>query len=263
MPPATQFHDPAQRLRSSIGVLHVQNCTSLPISVIYLHQLLHKDGLPSDRVNCILEDQRGNLWMSTNRGISRFDTVSKTFKNYSRADGLPGMDFTGWLTCFKSTTGRMFFGGFSGATSFCPDKVVDITYVPPIVFTDFGLFGRALEVGSRSPLKKSISYTDKVTLSHQQSTFAVEFAALSYSDNTINRYRYKLDGLDQQWTETGSDQRMVNYAALPTGSYTFHVQTATGQSGWGFSGATLHIRVLPHGGVPGGFGRFLPRHYSS
>jgi ligand-binding sensor domain-containing protein len=168
------------------------------------------DGLPSNRVHCILEDQRGDLWMSTSRGVSRFDPVAKTFKNYSVADGLPGMDLTGWRTCFKSPSGEMFFGGFSGATSFYPDSVVDTAYVPPIVFTDFRLFGQPVEVGRGSPLKKSISYTDNITLSHQQSTFAVEFAALSYSDNAINRYRYKLDGLDQQWNETGSDQRMLN-----------------------------------------------------
>jgi ligand-binding sensor domain-containing protein len=138
-----------------------------------------KDGLPSDRVNCVLEDQRGNLWMSTNRGISRFDPGANTFKNYSTADGLPGMDFTGWLTCSKGATGRMYFGGFSGATSFYPDRVVDSAYVPPIVFTDFRLSGRSVEVGGGSPLKKSISYTDNITLSHQQSTIAVEFAALS------------------------------------------------------------------------------------
>lgn len=204
-----------------------------------------KDGLPSDRVNCILEDPRGNLWMSTNRGVSRFDPVAKTFKNYSTADGLPGMDFTGWLTCSKGPAGRMFFGGFSGATSFYPDKVVDSAYVPPIVFTDFRLFGQPVEVGPASPLKKSISYADNIALSHQQSTFSVEFAALSFTDTTINRYRYRLDGVDPQWNETGSDQRMVNYAALPAGDYTFHVQTATGQSDWGLPGATLRIKVFP------------------
>ena len=204
-----------------------------------------KDGLPSNRVNCILEDQRGDLWMSTNRGISRFDPVAKIFKNYSTADGLPGMDFTGWLTCFKGTTGKMFFGGFSGATHFYPDSVVDSEYVPPVVFTDFRLFGQPVEVGSGSPLKKSISYADHITLSHLQSIFSVEFAALSYSDTSLNRYRYKLEGLDLQWTETGTDQRAVNYTALPAGKYTFHVQTATGQSDWGRPGATLHIRVLP------------------
>jgi signal transduction histidine kinase/ligand-binding sensor domain-containing protein len=203
-----------------------------------------KDGLASDRVHCLLEDPRGNLWMSTSRGISRFDPVVGRFKNYSTADGLPGMDFTGWLTCSTGTSGRMYFGGFSGATSFYPDRVVDNTYVPPIVFTDFHLFGRPVEVGGDSPLKKAIGYTDNITLTHQQNMLAVEFAALNYSDNTI-RYRYMVDGLDQQWTETGGDQRIVRYASVPPGDYTLHVQAATGQSGWGFPGGTLHIRVLP------------------
>ena len=204
-----------------------------------------KDGLPSDRVNCILEDHRGNLWMSTNRGISRFDPVASKFKNYFTSDGLPGMDFTGWLTCSTGTTGRMFFGGFSGATSFYPDRVVDNSYVPPIVFTDFRLFGRPVEIGSGSPLTKSISYADNIRLSHRQSTFSVEFAALSYSDALTTRYRYRLDGVDSAWDETANDQRMVNYTALPAGDYTLHVQAATGQSGWGLPGATLHIQVLP------------------
>jgi signal transduction histidine kinase/ligand-binding sensor domain-containing protein len=204
-----------------------------------------KDGLPSNRVSCILEDQQGDLWMSTSRGLSRFDPLAKIFKNYSVADGLPGMDLTGWRTCFKSPSGEMFFGGFSGATSFYPDRVVDSAYIPPIVFTDFRLFGETVEVGSGSPLKKSISYADSITLSHDQSTFSLEFAALGSSAASIDRYRYKLDGLDQQWNVTGSDQRMVNYAALPAGDYAFHVQTATGQSGWGRPGATLRIQILP------------------
>ena len=204
-----------------------------------------KDGLPSNRVHCILEDERGDLWMSTNKGLSRLDSVTKTFKNYSASDGLPGMDLTGWLTCFRSPTGEMFFGGFSGATAFYPDRVVDIPYVPPIVFTDFRLSGHSVEVGPGSPLKKSINYAENLTLTHTQNTFSLEFAALDYSNLSSNRYRYRLDGLDSQWNEAPADQRVVNYTALPAGKYTFHVEMATGQSGWSASGATLHIEVLP------------------
>lgn len=85
----------------------------------------------------------------------------------------------------------------------------DRAYVPPIVFTDFRVFGEPVEMGSGSPLKKSISYEDDITLSHAQSTFSVEF-----SDSFTNRYRYQLDGVDPRWNETGNDQRMVNYASL-------------------------------------------------
>ena len=203
-----------------------------------------KDGLPSNAVSCILEDRLGKLWMSTNRGLSRLDPLTTTFKNYSTADGLPGMDLTGWGTCFKSPSGEMFFGGFSGATTFRPDRIVDSLEVPPIVFTDFRLSGRSAEIGGNSPLKKSITYTHTLALSHNQNNFSLEFAALTFSSMST-RYRYKLDGLDPGWNETGSDQRTVNYTALPAGAYTFRVQIATGQGGWSEPGASLGIKVLP------------------
>jgi streptogramin lyase len=119
-----------------------------------------RDGLAGNVVSCILEDVRGDLWMGTNNGVSRFDPLRKTFKNYTVIDGLPGPDLTGWGACYKSPTGEMFFGGFSGATAFHPDKVVDSSYVPPITLTDFGYRPRVEVVSvhrltrrSRTPLR--------------------------------------------------------------------------------------------------------------
>ena len=98
--------------------------------------------------------------MGTNQGVSSFDPLTKRFNNYTSADGLPGADLTGWGACFKSADGKMFFGGFSGATAFYPDKVTDSHYVPPVVLTDFRLSGAPVEVGAGSPLEKSITYAN-------------------------------------------------------------------------------------------------------
>src|SRR6201998_2960025 len=127
------------------------------------------------------------------------------FKNYSAADGLPGSDLTGWGACFKSSSGEMFFGGFSGGIAFHSDKVVDSPYVPPVVLTDFRLFNRSVRVGSDSPLRKSIGYTSALSLSHEQNVLSIEFSALSYFNAATNRYRYKLEGLDREWHEVGSN----------------------------------------------------------
>ena len=162
-----------------------------------------RDGLAGNVVGCILEDERGDLWMSTNRGVSRFDPLRKTFKNYTVIDGLPGLDLTGWGACYKSRNGEMFFGGFSGATAFHPDKVVDRTYVPPIVLTDFRLFGARVELGAGSPLEKSISHTTALTLPTNKTVFSLEFSALSYLDSATNRYRYQLEGLDPTVERSG------------------------------------------------------------
>jgi signal transduction histidine kinase/ligand-binding sensor domain-containing protein len=204
-----------------------------------------KDGLPSNAVSCILEDQFGMLWMSTNRGLSRFDPLVKKFTNYSTVDGLPGNDFTGWDACFKSPSGEMFFGGFSGGVAFFPDKVINTSYPLPLVLTDFQLAGHSVEVGANSPLGKSISYTNDVTLTHDQNMFSLSFAALTYFNPDANRYRYKLDRLDRDWIEVGSDRRLASYTTLPAGKYTFHVQSATRQGVWNEPGVALGITILP------------------
>ena len=204
-----------------------------------------QDGLSGNDVSCILEDERGHLWMSTNNGLSVFDPSKQTFKNYSTADGLPGADLTGWGACFKSASGEMFFGGFSGGVAFHPDKVVDSPYVPPVVLTDFRLFDRPVTVGADSPLRRSIGYTSALSLSHDQNVLSLQFSALSYFSPATNRYRYKLDGLDRQWHEVGSNQRLATYTTLPAGMYTFRVQGATSRGPWSEPGVTLKIKVLP------------------
>ena len=204
-----------------------------------------KDGLPGNAVSCILEDGHGELWMSTNNGISRFDPLKRTFRNYSTADGLPGGDLTAWGACFRSPSGEMFFGGFAGATAFHPEKVLDNTYIPPIVLTDFRLSGATVEPGSSSPLKRSITYAEDLTLSHEQNVFSVQFSALSFLSPHTNRYRYKLEGLDSSWHEVGSEQRVASYTTLPAGVYEFRVQGATSRGPWSEPGTALRIEILP------------------
>jgi ligand-binding sensor domain-containing protein/signal transduction histidine kinase len=204
-----------------------------------------RDGLGGNAIDCILEDERGGLWLSTNKGISRFDPTNRTFTNYSAADGLPGEDLTGWNACFKSPGGEMFFGGFSGAVAFHPDKVVRRSYVPPTVLTDLRLSGTPVEIGSNSPVKKSITYLRDLTLTHEQNVFSLTFSALSYSSPGTNRYRYKLQGLDRRWNEVGSDRRLATYTTLPAGKYTFLVQGATSSGAWGEPGVALRIEILP------------------
>jgi signal transduction histidine kinase len=111
--------------------------------------------------------------------------------------------------------------------------------------TDFRLSGNPVPIGSRSLLKQSITYTDIVTLSHRQNIFSIEFSALSYFNAKTNRYRYRLDGLDDGWHEVGGDQRTTSYTTLPVGTYTFHVQGATSRGKWNEPGATLRIVILP------------------
>jgi len=204
-----------------------------------------REGLPGNNVGCVLEDNLGTLWISSDNGVAQFNPQTHTVKSYSTADGLPGPDLTGWGTCFKSTAGEMFFGGFSGATGFFPKNVTDSDYIPPIALTDFRLFGTEVEPGAKSPLKSAINYTNTIILSHTQNIFSIGFSALSYLNPTTNRYRYTLEGLDRNWSEVGSDRRFATYTTLPAGKYTFRVEGATSRGPWDEPGAILRIEILP------------------
>jgi signal transduction histidine kinase len=196
-------------------------------------------------VSCIQEDKNGVLWMGTNKGLSGLDPHAQRFRNFSAADGLPGQDLTGWGTCNQSASGEMYFGGFSGATAFYPNKIVNSSFVPKTVLTDFRLSGNPVRIGAGSVLEQSITRTDSITLSHEQNIFSIEFSALSFFNAETNRYRYKLDGLDNDWHEVGSDERIANYTTLPAATYMFEVQGATSRGPWSQPGARLRIEILP------------------
>lgn len=205
-----------------------------------------RDGMPANAVSCILEDDRGDIWLSTTRGISKYSPTTRTFSNYSLFAGLPGSDFTGWDACSKGRGGELYFAGFSGAVGFVPTALEEAVRVVPLVLTDFEVEGVAARIGSGRPLERSIAYSERVTLGPSQRNFSITFAGLQYSSPETLRYRYRLEGLDSGiWHESPSSIRQATYTTLPAGAYSFRVQVATDRGAWQEPGISLRLRILP------------------
>ena len=196
-------------------------------------------------VNGILEDARGNLWLSTNSGLLRLDPRRHILRRYSMSDGLAGNEFPLNGAVWKSSRGEMFFGSYGGLTFFDPERIVDSPSSPPVRLTDIQILGKPVSIGANSPLKRSISVTDSIILNHAQSVVSFEFSALSYANPERNRYRYRLEGLDDKWYETDSSRRFVTYTTLAPGDYMFRVQGSDNLGVWNENGMSLRIRVLP------------------
>jgi len=203
------------------------------------------DGLPNSTIISILEDKRGDLWLGTNNGLSRFSPNANIFRNYYASDGLPGNEFNGYGTAFKASSGEMFFCSYSGLITFFPDRVVDNSYIPPVVLTDFRLFGNPVSLGHGSPLEQPISVAKSIVLSHTQNIFSFEFSALSYASPERNHYRYRLEGLEKLWNEADSNRRFASYSTLSPGDYVFRVQGSNNRGIWNEAGARVRIRILP------------------
>ncbi|MFQ6677518.1 MAG: two-component regulator propeller domain-containing protein [Fidelibacterota bacterium] len=207
-----------------------------------------KDGLPNDVVYGILEDDHKNLWLSTNKGISKFNPAENTFRNFDIRDGLQSNEFnTG--AYYKSWTGEMFFGGISGLNAFFPDRIQDDIYSPPIVITDFRILNEPVPIGvwegNRSILQNCIAETDVLTLSYKDRAFSFMFVALDFSVPDKNQYAYKMEGFDPDWINTVASKRFAAYTHLPAGEYIFKVKGTNHDGIWNEEGVSLPIIITP------------------
>jgi len=202
------------------------------------------DGLPSNIIYSIQGDNNGNLWLSTDNGLSMFNPVSETVRNYDEYDGLQSNQFF-WGAGFKGRDGELFFGGTSGLNAFRPEDLKNNDHMPSIVITDFQIFNKPVEINKEdSPLKKSIIYTKEIELSYGQNVFSFEFAALDFTVPGKNRYAYMMEGFDNDWIFSGK-RRFVTYTNLDPGEYIFRVKGSNNDGVWNEKGTSVIIRILP------------------
>ncbi len=204
-------------------------------------------GMPKDSTfNSILEDDINNIWVGTSDGLLRIDSNSKTHV-FHESDGLQS-DFFYLNSAYKDQKGKLYFGGSNGYNAFYP-KDIKINKTPPnIVLTDFTRFGQSVEIGKELDdfiLEKDINQLEELTLGHKDYVIGFEFAALDYSDPSRNKYAYKMEGLNPDWTYVNADNRQISYTNLSSGEYTFRVKGSNKDGVWNQQGKSLKIIVKP------------------
>ncbi|MDZ7292807.1 MAG: histidine kinase [candidate division KSB1 bacterium] len=203
-----------------------------------------QDGLPSNIIYGILPDGQRHLWLSTANGLVKFDTQTDASKTYYKENGLQSNQFC-YDAFLKSRSGEMFFGGINGVTAFYPGNIHENAYVPPVVITGLKIFNKPVEIaGPDGILKKSITETHAITLSHRHSVFSFEFAALNYAISAQNQYAYKMEGFDKDWNWVGN-RRFATYTNLNPGTYTFRVKAANNDGVWNEQGASIIVTITP------------------
>ena len=213
------------------------------------------EGMGNGVVHAINEDLQGNLWVSTNKGLSKiafknfnlpFNTLNLKITNYTIADGLPSNQFSNNATNLHPGS-QMIFGSISGITVFDPARIITNTYKPPVVITDFLIRNKPVLVSDAdSPLQSQINETKEITLTHDQGFISFRFAALNFINPDNNHYAYKLEGFkgDNDWHYV-DNQRMATYTNLDAGTYIFRVKAANNDGVWNNQVKSIKLIVLP------------------
>ncbi len=203
-----------------------------------------KNGFPSNVIYGLLEDRQNMLWISSSKGLLKFDPSSGALKTYTKSDGLLSDQFN-YNSAYQDLKGNMYFGSVKGMIRFNPADFKPDTFRPPVFITGFQVNNNELLIGAKdSILKKSILLTDKIILSHTQSSFSIDFAALSYTSPVMTEYAYKMDGIDKDWTYL-KQNRKAYFTDLSPGKYTFRVKASNSSGVWNTRETTIQIEILP------------------
>ena len=212
-----------------------------------------KDGLPINLIFGILEDKNKNLWLSTGAGLVKYKEAiihpeEKKFINYTLSDGLQSSQFT-YNGYFKSKSGEMFFGGINGFNSFYPDEVKNNPITPNVVLIGLRIYNDVVNINDtvegKKILDQTVQTTSKLVLSYKYRMFSLEFAALHYAQPYKNKYMYKMEGFDQEWSITNAENNYATYTNLPGGEYLFKVKACNNDGIWNEIPCTLKIKIIP------------------
>lgn len=181
------------------------------------------NGLVNNLVQSVVDTPDGNLWISTQQGVTAWNARKKSFENYMFSRNPMGNVYNeNSAVCLDD--GRVMLGGNYGLTIIQPSRLSHVSGLTDVVFTSY-------------------PYSDEITLTYEQRSLNIHFSTLDYSDVRNVKYTYRLEGFDQAWSQPSSTP-WAAYQKLPAGKYLLHVKACTSDGTWGKE-STLVIRIKP------------------
>lgn len=210
-----------------------------------IKRFTENDGLANNTVNSIEQDVKGDIWVSTNKGLSKIENGSQSVLNYDVSDGLQSGHFSPGSSMYSPKYNFMCFGGTEGYNIFFPDEIKRSEFKPKVIITGLQLFNKDVEVGEKDHiLSKIINKSNQIVLQPSQSVFSVQYAALNYAYSEKSEFAYQLKGLDKSWNYVKT-QKSATYRYLEPGDYVFKVKASNQDGVWFTDYASINIRILP------------------
>jgi ligand-binding sensor domain-containing protein/serine phosphatase RsbU (regulator of sigma subunit) len=200
-----------------------------------------KDGLSNSYLYCLLRDSLGNFWMTSNKGLIKFNPLlpeqQVLFRNFDLKDGLINSEYN-IGAYLAAPSGMIYVGGANGFNSFRASGIKDNFNVPNVYVVGYKRGGTDVVTDS------SIVYKKELNLNWSENYFQLEVVALDYTDPSKNKFRYKLEGYDKDWSAP-STVRYISYTELPGNDYVFKVKAANNDGVWNETPCEIKITVVP------------------
>ncbi|WEK20278.1 MAG: two-component regulator propeller domain-containing protein [Candidatus Pedobacter colombiensis] len=203
-----------------------------------------EDGLPSDYILSVVEDNAHNLWLGTENGISKLDPEQQRFRNYDSYDGLPKTGLSEGSS-LKLPNGDLLFGCINGYITFNPAAITDQKIKAKMALTNLQINNKDVNPGEAgSPLRIDINDTKEIKLKYNENIISIDFSVLDYRSSNKQIYAYRLNGFDTEWHNV-KNQRKATYTNLPSGNYVFEVKSLNADLYENLPIKTVSIKIAP------------------
>jgi signal transduction histidine kinase/ligand-binding sensor domain-containing protein len=200
-----------------------------------LHHYTRDDGLSNHYIYAMVMDRDSILWISTNRGLSQFNTKTRTFRVFTPSDGLQGYEYNA-KAGFMAVDGSLYFGGTNGFDVIRP--AVSTTDAGPARF-----YIRDLLVNNISwSGERNINHISSIHLPYSGNNITIQTGIIDFTSSGINKIRYKLENIDADWKIADRDFS-INYSGLPPGEYSFVATAANMNNEWNSAETRIHFNI--------------------
>ncbi|HET9571667.1 MAG TPA: two-component regulator propeller domain-containing protein [Bacteroidales bacterium] len=201
-----------------------------------------KNGLAGYNVYGILEDYKGNLWFSTEKGLSCYFPKNGTFRNYYKEDGLQGNQFNPGAA-FKCKNGEFLFGGPNGFNLFNPRAISTNPFPPKVFITGLSINNIKIDRNDPdNPIKSDLSSMKEIKLNYWRNSLSFSFVTNNFIQPHKNKFRYRLVGYQNKWIDL-SNQGTATFTKIPSGKYILEVLGSNNDGLWNKEPTQLKITI--------------------
>ena len=205
-----------------------------------------RHGLSNNTIIGMAEDGQGNLWLTTNDGVSRLNIQSMTFSNYTQADGLPATQFYWNGIHYSERYDFIYMATIDGLVIIHPDNEASQPADSHVKLSSLAIGGNMIYPSSGDYLKENITLASGIFLHERENRFSIGFTTQNYGNSSRIRFAYRLEGYEEEWNETQPGDGMARYTAVPPGNYTLQVRATDELGRWSEETTEIEVGITPY-----------------
>ena len=205
-----------------------------------------RHGLPNNTIIGMAEDGQGNLWLTTNDGVSRLNIRSMTFSNYTQVDGLPATQFYWNGIHYSERHDFIYMATIDGLVIIHPDDEASQHVDSHVKLSSLAIGGNMIYPSSGDYLKENITLASGIFLHERENRFSIGFTTQNYGNSSRIRFAYRLEGYEEEWNETQPGDGMARYTAVPPGNYTLQVRATDELGRWSEETTEIEVGITPY-----------------